>query len=233
MDFRGKNDTLYNFLSSCDVSLNVRIHFSDFWLHHNQLLVHGSFITQAHIRVGNVLNATVDAFRVNEHNYAWDILRGVCGSRRFKMGPHKIHNCSQGASLVSEYSSVTVLARGWVVRITVQPIYDRALPSANASAPHHRLDIRVSSTNASVCANTHGILGASFVQEKRGGRLDSYPTAGEFTTTAMGEGALDGVASDYEMRNPFQTHFRFSSFGTVCDRASAASGTPGQATLAS
>jgi len=212
-DFRGKNDTLYNFISAPGFSMNVRIHLSDFWLHRRALLVHGSFMTQAHFNVQGVLNMTFDAARMNKLNYAWDMLNGTCGTRRFTIGPHGAYNCSAAEALVkAEYSSVTVRTGGWAVRVTSQPVYDRVL------GPHHRLDIRASvSTPSGVLTprglcGAHGVLGQSFTQARREGARDAYPAAGEFTTRAMGEGAIDGTAEDYEVIAPYEWRFRFSAF---------------------
>ena len=46
-DFRGLNNTLYNFLSSHELNVNVKTEFSDFMLH--ELRVHGSFLAEAHL----------------------------------------------------------------------------------------------------------------------------------------------------------------------------------------
>ena len=35
---------------------------------------------------------------------------------------------------------------------------------------------------------------------------------GVFTTTAMGEGAIEGSVADYEVQAPFETSFRFGRF---------------------
>ena len=37
----------------------------------------------------------------------------------------------------------------------------------------------------------------------------------QVTTTAQGEGAIEGVISDYEMRSAFDTRFKFSRFDDV------------------
>lgn len=217
-DFRGRNDTLYNFISSPGFAMNVRVHLSDFWLHRRALLVHGSFMTQVHFNMRNMLNMTFDAARMNYLNYAWNMLTGVCGKQRFKVGPHGKYECSTVASVNAEYSSVTVRVDNWVIRVTAQPIYDRFQSDAVArsgfafAGPHHRLDIRVTRSGSHTCHRTHGILGQSFVQMRRDGLLDTYPDAGVFTTQAMGEGAIDGVAADYEMNSPHAYRFKFSSF---------------------
>ena len=44
------------------------------------------------------------------------------------------------------------------------------------------------------------------------GATDKY-TGNEFTTSAMGEGAIEGTAKDYEMADKFSTDFKFSRWG--------------------
>jgi len=44
------------------------------------------------------------------------------------------------------------------------------------------------------------------------GATDKY-TGNEFTTSAMGEGAIEGTAKDYEMADKFATDFKFSRWG--------------------
>ena len=48
-------------------------------------------------------------------------------------------------------------------------------------------------------------------------KQDVYPFAGDFTTTAQAEGAIDGTASDYEVRIAFATEFAFSRFNAARD----------------
>ena len=44
------------------------------------------------------------------------------------------------------------------------------------------------------------------------GATDQYKGV-EFTTSAMGEGAIEGTAKDYEMADKFSTDFKFSRWG--------------------
>ena len=45
------------------------------------------------------------------------------------------------------------------------------------------------------------------------GRQGVYPASGEFTTSAMAEGAIEGATDDYEMTSPFEYKFRYVRFG--------------------
>ena len=44
------------------------------------------------------------------------------------------------------------------------------------------------------------------------GATDQYKGI-EFTTSAMGEGAIEGTSKDYEMADKFSTDFKFSRWG--------------------
>ena len=57
----------------------------------------------------------------------------------------------------------------------------------------------------------HGLLGQSFDQDQLAviGKTDEYKGT-EVTTGAMGEGAIEGVAADYEVASKFATEFKYS-----------------------
>ena len=61
----------------------------------------------------------------------------------------------------------------------------------------------------------HGLIGQSFADppgQSRVGMLDTYPDAGNFTTSAQAEGSIEGTADMYEVFSPFDTDFAFSRF---------------------
>jgi len=62
----------------------------------------------------------------------------------------------------------------------------------------------------------HGLIGQSWDGDDIGidGAQDNY-TAAVVTTKAMAEGAIEGVAADYEMEDKFATAFKFSRFDAV------------------
>jgi len=59
----------------------------------------------------------------------------------------------------------------------------------------------------------HGLIGQSYDGDATpvDGELDDYKGK-EITTKAMAEGALEGVASEYELKHKFATHFKYSRF---------------------
>jgi hypothetical protein len=110
-------------------------------------------------------------------------------------------------------STVKIEMPEWRVTIRNKPVYDRI------AGPHHRLDISIEQkvSDANMMVEPHGIVGQSFDgdDKPRNGKVDVYPDrhiAGEFTTTAMAEGAIEGKASQYEMSSKYATVFAFSRF---------------------
>ena len=60
----------------------------------------------------------------------------------------------------------------------------------------------------------HGLVGQTYDGDDMGviGKIDNY-NSNEVTTSAMGEGAIEGDAADYVMASKFATDFKFSRFG--------------------
>jgi len=60
----------------------------------------------------------------------------------------------------------------------------------------------------------HGIIGQSYDGDNEGidGAVDDYK-GDEFTTSAMAEGAIEGMAADYKMASKYDTAFKYSRWG--------------------
>ena len=216
-DFRGRDGAYWNFFSSPNVSLAMRTTAVDFRLRPT-LLVHGTFLTGAYFSLrastGRRFDLDFEVERLNERGYGWTAVRGRCakvGSEgaRFAFGLHGTRSCDDLHAFMN-YSTLTVVSREWNVSVTSRPVYGRV----GARGTAHRLDVRVSPRGA-WSVPPHGILGQSYGRSRRDGRVDVYPESGEFTTSAMAEGALDGEASDYELAAPFDTTWRYSRFDDV------------------
>ncbi len=119
--------------------------------------------------------------------------------------------------------AVAVRAAGWEVRVSRKAIYF-ALPKSN-TGNYLNIDLRRMEAWADPA---HGILGQSFGlnRNKTDGKLDDYGNLDEVTTSAQGEGAIEGVIGDYRITTPFNTTFKFSRFdakrqssGAVTDAA--------------
>lgn len=209
-DFRGVPGKLYAFISSPGTAINIRVADSLYELH--GATVNGTFIEEIHIATQTDakrwFNVSVWASRLNDRNYAWDFVTGVCDNRGFSIGPHSRRECDN-LGVEVDYSSATIRANGWEIDAMGQPIYNQM------RGAHHRLDIGTASIS-SYEPNTrpHGLVGQSFdgSNSPRYGLIDFYPRKGNFTTSAMAQGAIDGVERDYRMSEPYATDFHFSAF---------------------
>ena len=143
---------------------------------------------------------------MNSLGFSWNGVNGTCGSARVVLGPHGRVECGELLAWV-DYASLHIELPEWRVVSSPRPVYGRR------NGPHHRLDVQISTRVSSFRAPPHGIIGQSFSQAYREGKTDTYPQeAEEFTTSAMGEGAIDGQADDYAVRDAFDHDFKFSRF---------------------
>jgi len=96
----------------------------------------------------------------------------------------------------------------------------RFLGWAEQNRHKKRLDIGISSRKKSASLNVapHGLVGQSFDADDVAvdGAVDDY-SGSIVVTQAMGEGAIEGTAEDYEIdsTNPFSTDFKFTRFHAV------------------
>ena len=190
------------------------------------LVVHGSYFTAAYWRVrsrtGRELRIEADAaskgFRVSSSSPGSS---GVAPFHTYALwqthSEDDVRVVSQGAN------SVLLRAAGWETLLTRTAIRN-ALPSTSFS---WRVDARVRPLDGSTHTkrhgssnmarvSPHGLLGQSFGDTVAvfGARDDYRRRQFEMTTAAAGEGAIEGVASDYALppTDPFTTSFGFSRF---------------------
>ena len=222
-DFRGKDQTIYNFISSKDLSLNVITENATFKL--DKLTVRGTFLTSAHVVMrteqSRFFNVSFWGNELNQWGWGWNMVNGSCamsGNRvhfRAWMKQQKI--CDELAISVDS-STVTFESKEWLISIIGNPVYGRI------DGPRHRLDISITQKvpDHLFAVAPHGIIGQSYDGDgvPRKGKLDIYPprnVVANFTTSAMADGAIDGSANDYEMKSIFDTTFEFGRFGSKRD----------------
>ena len=127
-DFRGRNATLYNFLSDAHLSVNAKIEHADFRLHGN--LIHGSFVTAVHAVVrtsaDRFLNLTHESSVVNRAGWSYLHTTGSCasGGRRvfFRLGPHQTKVCDD-VTVGVDVSSARLVTPEWTVVYSNRPVY--------------------------------------------------------------------------------------------------------------
>jgi len=214
-DFRGEHDKVYNFLSSKNISVNVKIENSIFKL--GNLLVNGSFMTEVHISALTTQNRWFNiTFKTNEIDDPTRLVYGSCakGNKNiyFNLYPKRSKICDN-LRIERDYWSIQANFIEWDVGVHAKHIYDRI------SGPYHRVDVQFFQKKLYQDFHTppHGIVGQSFDNSTlpRFGKIDIYPNRRNyenFTTSAMGEGAIDGQAKDYIMKWKYGTDFKFSRF---------------------
>ena len=87
------------------------------------------------------------------------------------------------------------------------------------SGPTRRLDMEISLRvpEPALMAQPHGIIGPGWdgTGKPRKGKTDTYPKEGSITTSAMAEGAIEGVPTDYQISSPYETRYTYSRFDAV------------------
>ena len=215
-DFRGKNNTIYSFISAPNVSVAMTTHDAMFWLHGNK--INGSFMTIMHgvfrTLKGRMLYINFDTNTLNDAMWGWKMVRGSCAKPHhrltFSMSPHTKRFCDE-IELAIDVSTLSIKTSNWSFEITANPVYD------SYSGPTRRLDFLCEFYGNETDVRPHGLIGQSYDGGKRRriGKTDNYPEPFanvSFTTEAMAEGAIDGVADDYILANTEATAFQFSRF---------------------
>ena len=76
-DFRGRHNTLYNFLSTPRLSVNVRTEEALFQLHDGALMVNGTFLVEAHLvaklEAGFTAKVSFWASELGPQNWGWQV----------------------------------------------------------------------------------------------------------------------------------------------------------------
>jgi hypothetical protein len=214
-DFRGEDSVFFNFLSSQNMTLNVKTEDSTFKL--NKVTVHGSFLTEAHLVMtslaGKLFHVSFKTSELNQWGWGWHMVNTTCGTVKRTVSMHQAAECDNLRVSV-DLSTVHIEADEWRVVLHGMPVPGRI------SGPHHRIDLDITQKVADheFAVPPHGIIGQSFDNNPvpRVGKQDKYPpldTEAEFTTKAMAEGAIEGTADEYKVASPFDTAFKYSVFG--------------------
>jgi len=219
-DFRGRHNTMYNFLSAPGIALNVKTEESTFMLNGGKLTVDGTWMTEAHVIAisrpkgktrGKIATASFWASKLNSFNTGTDQVNGTCDGRPFVLGMGFDTECEEMRFAVG-YSTSTWTIHEWIISVHGTRSSPRLI-----SGPAHRLDISLRAKEPVAASLPHGLVGQSFATPglSRIGLKDHYPASGRFRTSAMAEGAIDGEAKEYEVPSAHSTRFAFSRFSTL------------------
>jgi len=217
----------YNLLSAKNVSLNLLFVHAEF--KNPNRLVHGSHMAQLAMVVRTVLTGTLFTveFSATAAPPQKVIVRKQASGKVVKIVTHGSGNFVFENLVVSvrERRHGVLGAHGWrgsVMLINtgrwLVETASKAFPNAKENPGKALLDVQLYplyDVDHDVVA-PHGLIGQSWDGDSVGvdGAQDDY-TAAEVTTKAMAEGAIEGVASDYEVEDKFATDFKYSRFDAV------------------
>jgi len=214
-DFKGLPTKVYNLFSAARVTLNALFEHKDY--HEagpNHRLVKGSFMIEGYVAVrtavGRMISIEYDAAR------AVLVKIGVNGTEptAYK-APFSMTLDDVSVSL--EKRAATIKTSEWTIGLSskMKPGMVGATTCADGKC---FLEVKMSPLVdvATLKVAPHGLIGQTYDGDGVGviGKTDDYKTRDNtVTTSAMGEGAIEGVAADYEMASKFATAFKFARFG--------------------
>jgi len=234
-DFKGEDNTVYNVLSARNFSVNVLFWHDVFPMSHK--LVEGSFMKQAYITVrsngGKLVYVT----------YGADDPTTAAVTKAKDSGTQVLHPKPSGAidgsvkidnidvSFVAgarDHNELHVKNGEWRVKVKSMPypgynawefrkLDARLAQYVKDGAAKTRIDVSVGPVGALRLEPVapHGLLGQTYDGDGIAvdGAMDDY-RGNYVVTSAMGEGAIEGVASDYVVDRvaPFSTVFAYSRF---------------------
>ena len=190
---------------------------------HNAQKVSGSHLTAAYLTLrtnetGALLNVTVTA-PFTPWFAPVTYVAVERGARPHKISSSRVRSFAKEGVRIDAPSTtrVNVTAAGWAIVLTRRRLYKPL-----AGTPSNYLDVaihRLATSAGSDAAHqpVHGVIGQSFDPKHRihaNGKLDDYSTA-EVTTSAQGEGAIEGVYTDYMLPSAHTTQFKFSCFNAL------------------
>jgi len=227
-DFKGEHMAWYNFLSAKNVSLNLLFVHAEF--KNPNRLVHGSHMAQLAMTVRTMLTgkvftiefsaSTAPPQQVVVRDAAGKIAKTVThgsGNFIFENLVVSVREKGRKAGALGAKGwrgSVMLVNTGrWLVEAASKPF-----PNAEKNPGKALLDVQLNplyDADHDVVA-PHGLIGQSWDGDGIGvdGAQDDYTTT-EVTTKAMAEGAIEGIAADYEMEDKFATAFKYSRFDAV------------------
>jgi hypothetical protein len=217
-DFKGEHKVLYSMFSAPGFAVNARFMHDVYSL--GQTEVHGSFITEAYVSVQlpgqAILHIGYNATRP-------DLALLTSGNREsgLSISPFNVNEASEdffeldGLRVVlskTHMNDAALVVSNGIWRTTFR---GHLYPYATTNHEKKRLDLSFSQVDTKVAAKVapHGLVGQTFDGDKIAvdGAQDDYSGKVVYTK-AMGEGAIEGKASDYVVKSPYSVDFVYSRF---------------------
>jgi hypothetical protein len=212
-DFKGRNNTYYNVLSTNNLTANVLfLHATYNW---RNKVVFGSWMKAVAVSAMTAKNKVVKA--------AYHCERPAVMEVHFEGEAEPNGEVAMGADFTFQQVKVS-LSKDFVFALSNGEWEVEAknsyLPYKSQNMQKKRLDVNLK-TISNVDANPvapHGLVGQAWDRDDTMvvGALDDYNRDGRFVeTTANAEGAIEGAAVDYEIDplDHFSTTFKYSRFG--------------------
>jgi hypothetical protein len=216
-DFKGEDKAVYNMLSARGFAVNARFVHDVYFLGDTE--VHGSFITEAYAIVQLQEDVVKISFNASHPNVA----RLTNGPRRmglaispFGVNEDSVDTFELGGLVVTlskphMNTAVLEVSDGSWRMVCKAHLY----PYSTTNMEKKRLDLSFSQLKQDAVAKVapHGLVGQTFDGDKIAviGAEDDYKGT-VVVTKAMGEGAIEGSASDYVVQTPFSIDFAYSRF---------------------
>ena len=198
-DFRGNDKTFYNLLSDKYTTVNCFIEYVKFKI--KKLTVYGSVITELHIHHKSQESSYFSIYSkdINKHNNA----RVLTNCSGIKKTINSYNNFTCYDTFMRTYYSTSIInTPQWEISIVSLDVF------GYVNGPPKNINVKFKKIKEG--GTVHGIIGQSFMFSKPiYGKMDNYPTHGTYTTTAMAEGAIEGVPDDYIVKNDFDEEFNF------------------------
>jgi hypothetical protein len=211
-DFRGEDGATYNLVSHSNTSVNARFEHVDYRSKAGKL-IHGSYMREVYVTSHTNTSRAVHIEYASKKPLTAQVSIGKDSNEILTTQRMSVDNV-----LVSlDNRTLKVETPDWVIlaRSKVNP----GIIGANSCATGRcflSVSVRPQFDERTTAAAPHGLLGQSYDGDGVGiqGAIDNYNSkADEFTTSANGEGAIEGKAADYKMFGKFETNFAFSRFG--------------------
>jgi len=217
-DFKGEDRAIYAMFSARGFAVNARFVHDVYSLGDTE--VHGSFITEAY---ASVQLDGKDVLQIGFNTTRPDVAQLTMGQRStalaisgFGVNEATIDTFNQGdlvLTLSKPHMNTAVLEvsdGSWQMVCKA-----RLYPYSTANKEKKRLDIAFKQLKQDAAAKVapHGLVGQTFDGDNVAvdGAQDDYKGP-VVVTKAMGEGAIEGKASDYAVPTPYSVDFTYSRF---------------------
>jgi len=214
-DFKGVNNTVYNLVSHTNLSVNALFLYQDFELgQEKKKLVHGSFMRAAYVTLQTNANRTLRIEYTSTRPAIASVSVADGGSMTMREGGESEISLDD-VSVSLKKQKLEVVTPEWAVTVTVK--VGPSIIGAKTCATGRciiNMQVKPRFDIARTKVAPHGLIAQSFDGDgiQVLGAVDNYNKQ-EVTTAAMGDGAIEGTASQYAVADKFATSFAFSRFG--------------------